>query len=120
MEDLEGKINKPTDAMTEEELQFHYFKVHDYNDDNKLDGIELITALTHHNGLLLLSVFIDDRLSRFDTIPACDRQTDGWTDVQLIAIIYYLYSHRAPYSTCCYSSNTSLCSITMVSGVAQW
>jgi len=50
MEDLEGKINKPTEEMSEEELQFHYFKVHDYNDDNKLDGIELISALTHHNG----------------------------------------------------------------------
>lgn len=60
MEDLEGKINKPTSEMTEEEMQFHYFKVHDYNNDNKLDGIELISALTHHNGLRL-SCF----LSRF-------------------------------------------------------
>jgi len=53
MEDLDGKIEKPKEEMTEEELQFHYFKVHDYNDDNKLDGIELISALTHHNGLPL-------------------------------------------------------------------
>jgi len=51
MEDLEGKINKPTEEMTPEEMQFHYFKVHDYNNDNKLDGIELISALTHHNGM---------------------------------------------------------------------
>jgi len=51
MEDLDGQINKPTGEMSEEELQFHYFKVHDYNDDNKLDGIELISALTHHSGL---------------------------------------------------------------------
>jgi len=58
MEDLDGKIEKPTDAMTEEELQFHYFKVHDYNNDNKLDGIELISALTHHNGLSSSIVFI--------------------------------------------------------------
>jgi len=55
MEDLEGQINKPTEALSEEELQFHYFKVHDYNSDNKLDGIELISALTHHQGLTLLS-----------------------------------------------------------------
>ena len=58
MEDLEGQINKPADAMTEEELQFHYFKVHDYNNDDKLDGIELISALTHHNGLLLRFLFM--------------------------------------------------------------
>ena len=32
----------------------------------------------------------DDRLSRFDTIPACDRQTDRWTDVRL-------YQERAQY-----------------------
>jgi len=24
---------------------------------------------------------IDDTFSRFDRIPACDRQTDGWTDI---------------------------------------
>ena len=56
MEHLDGKIAKPKEEMTEEELQFHYFKVHDYNNDNKLDGIELISALTHHNGLLLSSL----------------------------------------------------------------
>jgi len=57
MEDLEGQIKKPTSEMSPEELQFHYFKVHDYNNDNRLDGIELISALTHHSGnasLLLL------------------------------------------------------------------
>jgi len=56
MEDLEGQIKKPTDEMTPEEMQFHYFKVHDYNNDNKLDGIELISALTHHNGSSLFVV----------------------------------------------------------------
>ena len=58
MEDLDGQIKKPTDPMTEDEMQFHYFKVHDYNDDNKLDGIEIIAALTHHNGLSLLLICI--------------------------------------------------------------
>ena len=29
-----------------------------------------------------------DRLSHFDTIPSCDRQTDGRTDVQSVAITY--------------------------------
>ena len=37
--------------MTDEELQFHYFKLHDYDNNNMLDGIELVSAITHfHKG----------------------------------------------------------------------
>ena len=34
--------DKDTAQMTPEELQFYYFKQHDYDNNNKLDGIELI------------------------------------------------------------------------------
>ena len=37
------------DRMSEEETQFRYFKIHDYDNNNKLDGIELIAALTHYH-----------------------------------------------------------------------
>ena len=33
--------------MSEDELQFHYFKMHDNDDNNKLDGLELIKSLIH-------------------------------------------------------------------------
>lgn len=33
--------------MTEEELEFHYFKLHDYDNNNKLDGVEIVKAITH-------------------------------------------------------------------------
>lgn len=33
--------------MTDEELQFHYFKMHDNDDNNMLDGSELIKSLIH-------------------------------------------------------------------------
>jgi Ca2+-binding EF-hand superfamily protein len=33
--------------MSEEELQFHYFKMHDNDNNNKLDGSELIKSLIH-------------------------------------------------------------------------
>lgn len=33
--------------MTEEELQFHYFKLHDNDDNNRLDGLELVKSLIH-------------------------------------------------------------------------
>jgi hypothetical protein len=37
--------------MTEEELEFHYFKLHDYDGNNKLDGVEIAKAITHfHSG----------------------------------------------------------------------
>jgi Ca2+-binding EF-hand superfamily protein len=45
--DLEGQINKPTEEMTPEEQNFYYFKLHDTNNDNHLDGLEVIAAFDH-------------------------------------------------------------------------
>ncbi|XP_060649490.1 G-box-binding factor isoform X3 [Drosophila nasuta] len=36
-----------TSKMSEAELQFHYFKMHDSDNNNKLDGCELIKSLIH-------------------------------------------------------------------------
>ncbi|XP_026325594.1 multiple coagulation factor deficiency protein 2 homolog isoform X2 [Hyposmocoma kahamanoa] len=36
-----------TSKMSEQELQFHYFKMHDNDNNNKLDGCELIKSLIH-------------------------------------------------------------------------
>ncbi|XP_060527181.1 multiple coagulation factor deficiency protein 2 homolog isoform X2 [Cylas formicarius] len=44
-EHLEVPID--TSKMTEQELQFHYFKMHDGDNNNKLDGCELIKSLIH-------------------------------------------------------------------------
>ena len=46
-EHLKEVMDKPKDQMTEEELEFHYFKLHDYDDNNKLDGVEIVKAITH-------------------------------------------------------------------------
>jgi len=32
-----------------EEMEFHYFKLHDYDNNNKLDGLELMAAMTHYH-----------------------------------------------------------------------
>lgn len=49
-EHLEGKVD-PTAHMTPEQLQFHYFNMHDLDKNGKLDGVELIKAITHfHQG----------------------------------------------------------------------
>lgn len=47
MEHLDGVIDKPESDMTPQELQLHYFKMHDYDGNNLLDGLELATAITH-------------------------------------------------------------------------
>jgi Ca2+-binding EF-hand superfamily protein len=36
-----------TSQMSEQELQFHYFKMHDADNNNKLDGCELVKSLIH-------------------------------------------------------------------------
>lgn len=46
-EHLKDVIDKPKEEMTEEELEFHYFKLHDYDSNNKLDGTEITKAITH-------------------------------------------------------------------------
>ena len=45
--DLQGQINKPAEQMTEEEQNFYYFRLHDTNNDNYLDGLEVIAAFNH-------------------------------------------------------------------------
>lgn len=46
-EHLKDVVDKPKEEMSEEELEFHYFKLHDYDDNNKLDGTEVVKAITH-------------------------------------------------------------------------
>ena len=50
-----------TSKMTEQELQFHYFKMHDADNNNKLDGCELIKSLIHWHGEL---IFVHKKLLR--------------------------------------------------------
>ena len=41
-----------TSNMSEQELQFHYFKMHDSDGNNKLDGCELVKSLIHWHGTI--------------------------------------------------------------------
>lgn len=50
-EHLHGVLGEPDlSKLSEEELQFHYFKMHDNDNNNKLDGTELIKSLIHWHG----------------------------------------------------------------------
>ncbi|XP_063836155.1 multiple coagulation factor deficiency protein 2 homolog isoform X1 [Ostrinia nubilalis] len=48
-EHIQEHMDVPIDTskMSEQELQFHYFKMHDADNNNKLDGCELIKSLIH-------------------------------------------------------------------------
>lgn len=46
-----GDIVGDDENLSDEEYQFRFFKMHDYDNNGKLDGTELIASLTdHHDG----------------------------------------------------------------------
>ncbi|CAH1792357.1 unnamed protein product [Owenia fusiformis] len=46
-EHYEGQVKVDPETMTDEEKEFHYFKQHDSDDSNTLDGIEIYQAIAH-------------------------------------------------------------------------
>ena len=52
LDHLDGVINKPKEKMTQDEQNFYYFKLHDYDNNNMLDGLELVSAFAHNEGEL--------------------------------------------------------------------
>lgn len=51
-EDLSGmQVNhKNVTEMSDEEKSFFYFKIHDTDNNNNLDGLEMIKAALHRHG----------------------------------------------------------------------
>ena len=48
-EHLQEFTDVKEENLNDENLQFHYFKVHDYDNNDKLDGIELANAMSHYH-----------------------------------------------------------------------
>nr|XP_046257480.1 multiple coagulation factor deficiency protein 2 [Scatophagus argus] len=85
MEHLEGVIDKPEKEMTPQELQLHYFKMHDYDGNNLLDGLELATAITHvhreERGENSQPMREEDLMSLIDDVLRDDdKNNDGYID----------------------------------------
>lgn len=85
MEHLEGVIDKPEKDMTPQELQLHYFKMHDYDGNNLLDGLELATAITHvhkeERGENSAPMREEDLMSLIDDVlKDDDKNNDGYID----------------------------------------
>jgi len=94
-EHMKEHMDVPIDTsnMSEQELQFHYFKMHDSDGNNKLDGCELVKSLIHWHDqsnhdpksgqpLPEEKIFKDDELvSMIDPIlETDDRNKDGYID----------------------------------------
>jgi hypothetical protein len=83
-EHIAGHMEVPIDTskMTNEELQFHYFKMHDSDNNNKLDGCELIKSLIHWHEGDQHFVMSDDEISGTldSTLKVLDRDGDGMVD----------------------------------------
>ncbi|KAL3289891.1 hypothetical protein HHI36_023280 [Cryptolaemus montrouzieri] len=87
-EHLEMPID--TSKMSEQELQFHYFKLHDADNNNKLDGCELIKSLIHWhdqgkdkpNGPSEDKIFKDEELTTLidPILNVDDSNKDGYID----------------------------------------
>ncbi|KFO18449.1 Multiple coagulation factor deficiency protein 2 like protein [Fukomys damarensis] len=85
MEHLEGVINKPEATMSPQELQLHYFKMHDYDGNNLLDGLELSTAITHvhkEDGSEQAPLMSEDELINIidGVLRDDDKNNDGYID----------------------------------------
>ncbi|KAJ6219250.1 hypothetical protein RDWZM_005062 [Blomia tropicalis] len=86
--------DQDVNKLSEEELQFHYFKMHDNDNNNMLDGSELIKSLIHwhveeskqmgQNGPAqgTTKVFTDGELEQMiDPILSMDdKNNDGFID----------------------------------------
>ncbi|XP_037869652.1 multiple coagulation factor deficiency protein 2 homolog isoform X3 [Bombyx mori] len=73
-----------TSKMSDQELQFHYFKMHDADNNNKLDGCELIKSLIHWHGQVDKNyrVYTDDQLEAVleQALKHTDLNNDGYVD----------------------------------------
>ncbi|XP_025915278.1 multiple coagulation factor deficiency protein 2 isoform X3 [Apteryx rowi] len=85
MEHLEGVIEKPESEMSPQELQLHYFKMHDYDGNNLLDGLELAAAISHvhkeEGGEHTQAMKEEELISLIDDVLRDDdKNNDGYID----------------------------------------
>ena len=67
-----------TGKMTEQELRFHYFKMHDTDGNHKLDGLEMVKSLIHWH--------TEDNFDPESGVPKPDK-TKIFRDEELINMI---------------------------------
>uniref|UniRef100_A0A6B2FB19 EF-hand domain-containing protein n=1 Tax=Bothriechis nigroviridis TaxID=88079 RepID=A0A6B2FB19_BOTNI len=85
MEHLDGVVDKPEAEMSPQELQLHYFKMHDYDGNSLLDGLELATAISHvhrqGDGERVQTIKEEELITLIDgVLHDDDKNNDGYID----------------------------------------
>jgi len=75
-EHYEGQADINEENMTTEELEFHYFKLHDFDNNTMLDGLEIFKALTH-----LVPFEAEGKESKNPTEAEKEEQLKYYTDI---------------------------------------
>ncbi|XP_064473566.1 multiple coagulation factor deficiency protein 2 homolog [Ornithodoros turicata] len=84
MEHLKEDLAKITELqmegkLTDEEMIFYFFRMHDFDDNNMLDGLELLAAMRHtetHSGMP--SPSLEDLVAATDAMLELDKDKDGF------------------------------------------
>lgn len=81
----EENIDVKDENLKDEDLQFHYFKMHDYDGNSKLDGIELMNAMTHYHDesdTNSTETYTDEQMSTMidQILNEDDTNKDGYID----------------------------------------
>lgn len=76
-------FTKPVSEMSDEEKSFYYFKLHDMDHNDALDGLELIQAAMHqsHDHINDQNEVPNDNDNNINNIPANIDGTDQWSHV---------------------------------------
>lgn len=86
MEHLKEDLAKITELqmegkLTDEEMVFYFFRMHDFDDNNLLDGLELLAAIKHteeHQVRDLPTPPLDHMISAVDAMLELDKDNDGY------------------------------------------
>ncbi|KAK3092737.1 hypothetical protein FSP39_006750 [Pinctada imbricata] len=74
---FKGSSRQTKEEMSEEELEFHYFKLHDYDSNNRLDGTEIVKAITHFH----------EEGEQHEASPDAQQQKKVFSDEELVNIV---------------------------------
>lgn len=83
------EVPMDTSKMSDQELQFHYFKMHDADNNNKLDGCELIKSLIHWHGMFIYLFYLAISHSLLHV------NEKNYSDVEVVAeLLFRFLYHR--------------------------
>ncbi|XP_071483006.1 multiple coagulation factor deficiency protein 2 homolog [Diadema antillarum] len=100
-EHLEGQVDTDEKEMTDEELEFHYFKLHDFDNNTKLDGLEIMAAISHvvpydppNKEKMTIMEIADARTSYFAGIIDQVMSDDDYNQDGYLTYLEYVLSRR--------------------------